>query len=55
MDIPDEIRRTFIPFLKPNPECADELRALKTQYGTILPKHYWIDFQLVTSYPFYGL
>ncbi len=50
MNIPDDIRRTFIPFLRPNPERAAELRALKAKYGTVLPKHYWPDFQLLTTW-----
>ena len=50
MDIPSRIRESFQPFLKPNPERAAELRALKAQYGTVLPKHYWPDFQLLTTW-----
>ena len=49
-DIPERIRDSFKPFMKPNPERAAELRALKEKYGTVLPKHYWPDFQLLTTW-----
>ena len=48
--IPDRIRDSFKPFMKPNPERAAELRALKEKYGIVLPKHYWPDFQLLTTW-----
>ena len=50
MDIPEHIRESFKPYMKPNPERAAELRALKAKYGTVLPKHYWPDFQLLTTW-----
>ncbi|MBR6333785.1 MAG: GH3 auxin-responsive promoter family protein [Bacteroidales bacterium] len=50
MNVPDRIRESFKPFMKPNPERAAELRALKAKYGTVLPKHYWPDFQLLTTW-----
>ena len=50
MNVPERIRESFKPFMKPNPERAAELRALKAQYGTVLPKHYWPDFQLLTTW-----
>ena len=49
-DIPERIRESFKPFLKPNPARAAELRALKAKYGTVLSKHYWPDFQLLTTW-----
>lgn len=49
-DIPERIRETFKPYLRPNPARAAELRALKDKYGTVLPKHYWPDFQLLTTW-----
>ncbi len=49
-DIPEHIRDSFKPYMKPNPERAAELRALKAKYGTVLPKHYWPDFQLLTTW-----
>ena len=49
-DIPERIRESFKPYLKPNPERAAELRALKAKYGTVLPKHYWPDMQILNSW-----
>jgi hypothetical protein len=46
-DISDEIRAELEPTLKPTPKRAAELRALKAQYGQVLPKHYWPDMQVV--------
>ena len=45
--IPEDIRVSMKPFTKPNPERAAELRKLKKRYGTVLPKHYWPNLQLV--------
>ncbi len=50
LNIPDDIRESFKPFMKPNPERAAELRSLKAKYGIVLPKHYWPDFQLLTTW-----
>ena len=50
MNVPERIRESFKPFMKPNPERAAELRTLKAKYGTVLPKHYWPDFQLLTTW-----
>lgn len=50
MNIPAEVRESFKPYLKPNPERAAELRALKAKYGTVLPKHYWPDFQVLNTW-----
>ncbi|MCL2211439.1 MAG: GH3 auxin-responsive promoter family protein [Treponema sp.] len=36
--------------LKPNPKRAAELRKMKAKYGTILPKHYWPNLQIVTCW-----
>jgi hypothetical protein len=41
LSIPDEIRAALEARIKPNPGRAAELRALKAQYGKVLPKHYW--------------
>ena len=49
-DIPDEIRAAIQPFIKPNPQRAAELRKLKARYGTLLPKHYWPNLQVVTCW-----
>ncbi|AEF85069.1 GH3 auxin-responsive promoter superfamily [Treponema primitia ZAS-2] len=45
--IPDEIRTVLEACLKPNPERAAELRQLKVRYGSVLPKHYWPNMQVV--------
>ena len=45
--IPENIRATMMIFAKPNPKRAAELRKLKERYGTVLPKHYWPNLQLV--------
>ena len=45
--IPDEVRKEMETFAKPNPKRAAELRKLKERYGTVLPKHYWPNLQLV--------
>jgi hypothetical protein len=46
-NIPDNIRAILEAKLQPNPKRAAELRALKAQYGTVLPKHYWPNMQIV--------
>jgi hypothetical protein len=46
-DIPPEIRSEIEAKLTPNPKRAAELRALKAQYGSVLPKHYWPNMQVV--------
>lgn len=50
IDVPERIRESFKPYMKPNPERAAELRALKQKYGTVLPKHYWPDFQVLNTW-----
>jgi len=45
--IPDNIRATLVAYTKPNPARAAELRKLKERYGTVLPKHYWPNMQVV--------
>ena len=50
INVPDHIRESFKPYMRPNPERAAELRALKAQYGTVLPKHYWPDFQVLNTW-----
>lgn len=47
LPIPDEIRSVLEAYTKPNPTRAAELRALKKQHGTVLPKHYWPNMQTV--------
>lgn len=50
LNIPENIRAEIEPYLKPNPERAGELRALKEKYGNVLPKHYWPDMQLLNTW-----
>jgi hypothetical protein len=45
--IPDNIRAVLEAYTKPNPRRAAELRKLKERYGTVLPKHYWPNMQIV--------
>ena len=45
--IPDDIRSVMVAYTKPNPARAAELRKLKERYGTVLPKHYWPNMQIV--------
>ena len=49
-DIPGNIRDAMIAYTKPNPERAAELRKLKARYGTVLPKHYWPNMQVVNTW-----
>ncbi len=50
VSIPADIREAVAPYLKPNPERAEELRALKAQYGQVLPKHFWPNLQILTTW-----
>lgn len=50
LNIAPEIRAELEACLKPNPRRAAELRALKAKYGTVLPKHYWPNFQLLNTW-----
>lgn len=50
VDIPEDIRKAIEPFLKPNPERAEELRSLKARYGKVLPKHLWPNLQILTTW-----
>lgn len=50
VDIPEDIRKTLLSRLHPNPDRAKELRYLKNKYGTVLPKHYWPDLQLLSTW-----
>jgi hypothetical protein len=45
--IPDKIRAALEAYTKPNPARAAELRKLKERYGTVLPKHYWPNMEVV--------
>lgn len=50
INVSDEIRAQIQPYLEPNPERAAELRALKEKYGTVLPKHYWPELQILNTW-----
>lgn len=50
LNIPQWIREDIQPYLKPNPERAAELRALKAKYGIVLPKHYWPNMQILNTW-----
>lgn len=50
INVEPEIRKVLESKLKPNPERAAELRALKQKYGHVLPKHYWPNLQLLTTW-----
>ena len=50
VQIAPEIRKELEACLKPNPKRAAELRALKAKYGRVLPKHYWPNIQLLTTW-----
>jgi hypothetical protein len=45
--IDENIRQAMIAYTKPNPKRAAELRKLKERYGTVLPKHYWPNLQVI--------
>ena len=50
LNISPEIRAALMPYFKPNPERAAELRALKEKYGRVLPKHYWPNMQILNTW-----
>ena len=50
LKIEPAIRKEIESCLHPNPKRAAELRALKEKYGTVLPKHYWPNMQLLNTW-----
>ena len=50
LNISKEVRAAIEPLLKPNPERAEELRELKMQHPHILPKHYWPNVKVLTTW-----
>ncbi len=50
LKIDPEIRAEIETYLKPNPKRAAELRALREKYGDVLPKHYWPNLQILTTW-----
>lgn len=49
-EISSDLRKKLLAKVKPNPERAAELRALKEKYGRILPKHYWPHIQMMSTW-----
>ena len=50
LNIDPEIRKELEACLHPNPKRAAELRELKAKYGTVLPKHYWPNMQILNTW-----
>lgn len=50
LNLDPEIRKVLESRYSPNPERAKELRELKEKYGTVLPKHYWPNMQVLTTW-----
>ena len=50
LNIDPEIRKELEACLHPNPKRAAELRELKKKYGTVLPKHYWPNMQILNTW-----
>lgn len=50
INLEPEVRAELEACIKPNPQRAAELRALKEKYGTVLPKHYWPDMQILNTW-----
>lgn len=50
LNIEPDIRAEIEASLSPNPKRAAELRALKAKYGTVLPKHYWPNMQILNTW-----
>ena len=50
LNIPEKVRKALEPCYKPNPKRAAELRALKAKYGNLLPKHFWPNIQVLTTW-----
>ena len=50
LDIAPEIRAELEACVHPNPKRAQELRELKARYGTVLPKHYWPNLQILNTW-----
>ena len=49
-EMPDQIRAALCAKLRPNPKRAFELRALQSQFDRVLPKHYWPDLKILSSW-----
>lgn len=49
-DIEPEIRAEIESALKPNPKRAAKLRKLKEKHGNVLPKHFWPNLQILSTW-----
>ena len=49
-EVSADIRKELAPMLHPNPGRAAQLRALKEQYGHPLPRHYWPNLQILSTW-----
>ncbi|MCQ2153204.1 MAG: GH3 auxin-responsive promoter family protein [Bacteroidales bacterium] len=50
LDIAPEIRRALGRSMRPNPRRADELEGLAAKYGTLKPKHFWPNLQVLSTW-----
>lgn len=50
LNIEPEIRAELEPYFKPNPKRAAKLRKLKEQYQQVLPKHFWPNLQILSTW-----
>lgn len=50
VSISPEIRAAIAPYFKPNPRRAEELRRLKAEHGQVLPKYFWPNLQILTTW-----
>ena len=49
-DVPAEIRAALAPRMKPNPARAFALRALQSQYDRVLPRYYWPNLKILSTW-----
>lgn len=47
LDIPDVIRRKISKILRPDPKRAGELRMILQKTGTLLPRHFWPNLEII--------
>ncbi|WP_303918464.1 GH3 auxin-responsive promoter family protein [Treponema berlinense] len=50
LKIEPKLRAVLESYFKPNPARAEQLRKLKAEHPVILPKHYWPNFQILTTW-----
>lgn len=50
LKIEPKLRAVLESYFKPNPARAEQLRKLKAEHSVILPKHYWPNFQILTTW-----